>query len=152
MCLCVQLGIQIRSIYFNQLIWLLGLIIYRFPLHLFFLNFVDRTGWLIVQSFCSFRVADGLSGTFSIFLCVLHFSNSVVRFRSFCCVFFFFERLHLSWFCVFLKMSTCIFFVMLAANDAQFLFLFLAASHSLWDFNSLFRDQTCTLVSESAES
>ena len=92
MCLCVQLGIQIRSIYFNQLIWLLGLIIYRFPLHLFFLNFVDRTGWLIVQSFCSFRVADGLSGTFSIFLCVLHFSNSVVRFRSFCCVFFFFWK------------------------------------------------------------
>ena len=33
-----------------------------------------------------------------------------------------------------------------------YLFIFLAVLHGLWDLSSLTRDQTCALLSESAES
>lgn len=115
-CSFVQMRIQIRSICFNQLICLSGLIIYRFPLHLsFFLQFfVEETGWLMHRASSSICIVN-----VPLCWCVAYSSvscTSRVRSRSF---FSFLARLHHWWLCVFFKMLIMSVFVMFAALDAQ---------------------------------
>lgn len=107
--------IQIKSMF--QSVDILGLIIYRFPVHLsLFLPFVEETGWLIHRTAVSLWWCSAYSSV----SCTLD-----VRFRNI--FFFFLARLHHWWLCVFFKMliiSGCLgflvfVFVILAALYAQ---------------------------------